>query len=79
MRDRKILELQQAQILSLREKALYAASEELREYERLDPVRELIEAQQMAGSGPWIIGPETAKQTGELIRQATAKVCAIPK
>ena len=70
-RDRKILELQQAQILSLREKALYAASEELREYERLDPVRELIEAQQMAGSGPWIVGPETAKRTGELIRQAT--------
>ena len=58
MRDRKILELQQAQILSLREKALYAASEELRTRVRngVDPGSRTDprSAAGWPGSGPWI-------------------------
>ncbi len=56
--------------------ARYAAIEALRESDArrqeagMEMARELIEAQHMAGRGPWTVGPETAQQTDRLIRAA---------
>lgn len=37
----------------------------------LEDIAEMREAMQMAGSGPWVIGPETARQGNALMKAAT--------